>query len=243
MSGGPFGEIALAARAVRHRGDPALAPRPRLDAIQAPVDQDAREPDFEGELFAKRLQVRIRLDERILHRLVRLRGVAEVMERDPGRATLVPGHQLGIPLPRISVPPFGLRCLDGRSRRAVRFAAGDPAALAPAINYALRHQTFTGHHYRGSVARLRGCENAANRSGAGASARVRVRLRAAAVPVWRLGLQPQGCCQCAQLDRRIHDHPRVSGGSCHRGLVRGAAVVSVPVHDRPQARALYRAGA
>src|ERR671917_467923 len=33
-----------------------------LDRIKAPIDEDAREPDFEWELFAKRLQVRIRLD-------------------------------------------------------------------------------------------------------------------------------------------------------------------------------------
>ena len=69
--------------------------------------------------------MRVRLDERVLHRFVRLGGVAQVVERDPRRAPLVPRDQLRVPLARLRVPPFGLQRLDGGGRGAVRFAGGD----------------------------------------------------------------------------------------------------------------------
>ena len=68
-----------------HRHQPALAARPRLDPVQASVDQDAREPHVEGQLLAERREVLIRLHERVLHRFVRFGRVAQVVVRDPGR--------------------------------------------------------------------------------------------------------------------------------------------------------------
>src|SRR5262249_50121243 len=122
-------EVVIATRALRHRGDPALAPGPRLDAVQASVDQDAREAHLEGELLAEGREVRVRLDEGILHGLVGLRDVTQVMERNTGRAPLVTSHQLGVPLTRLGVPAVSLRRLDGGGRSSVSFAAGQSGCL------------------------------------------------------------------------------------------------------------------
>ena len=69
--------------------------------------------------------MRVRLDERVLHRLVRLGRVAQVVKRDAGGAPLVPGDELGVALARLGMPAVGLQRLDGRGRGAVRFAGGD----------------------------------------------------------------------------------------------------------------------
>ena len=113
-----------------HRHEPSFPPRPGLDPVQAPVDQDAREPDLERQLLPKRLQVRIRLDQRILHRLVRLRRIAQVVKRNPGRAPLMASHQLGVPLARLGVATLGLQRLDRGGSDAVGFAAGEARGLS-----------------------------------------------------------------------------------------------------------------
>ena len=72
---------------------------------RAPVDQDAREPDFEGQLLTKRVQVRVSLDEGVLDGFVGLGGVAHVMQRNPHRPALVPAHQFGVSFPRFARRP------------------------------------------------------------------------------------------------------------------------------------------
>ena len=115
-------EVRLPGRRLGCRDEPPLATGSRLDAVQAPVDQYPGEPDLERELLPERRQVRIGLDERVLHRLVGFGAIPEVVERDPGGPALVPGHEVRVPLPCLRMPAFGLHRLDGRGRRAVSLA-------------------------------------------------------------------------------------------------------------------------
>ena len=112
-------------RSPGHRQQPAFPPGARLDPVEAPVDQDAREPDVERQFLAKRREVLIRLHERVLHRLVRLGRIAQVVVRDPGGAPLVPRHQLRVALARVFQIPARLHRLDGGGGRGIRFTSGD----------------------------------------------------------------------------------------------------------------------
>ena len=69
--------------------DPAIAAAAGLAAIQAPVDENAREPDLERPRLAVRGDVGEDLDEGVLDRLVGVGGVPQILVRDPRRATLV----------------------------------------------------------------------------------------------------------------------------------------------------------
>jgi hypothetical protein len=94
----PLGIITFARRALGHRDDPLLTPRPRLDSIQTAVDQDPGEPDFERQFFPKRRQVGIRLDERVLHGFVSFGAIAQIVVGDSRCPSLMPSYELGISL-------------------------------------------------------------------------------------------------------------------------------------------------
>ena len=66
--------------------------------------------------------MRVRLHERVLHRLVRLGPVAQIVKRDPGGAPLMARDQFGIALARLGVPSLSLHGLDGRGGSTVGFA-------------------------------------------------------------------------------------------------------------------------
>ena len=74
--------------------------------------------------------MRVGLDERVLHRLVRFGCVAQVVKRDPRGAPLMTGDELGISLTRFGVAAFGLHRLDGGSGHAVGFAGGEARGLS-----------------------------------------------------------------------------------------------------------------
>ena len=84
----------------------------RLAAIEAAVDENAREPDLERPGLAVRADVAEDLDERVLHRFVGFGGVAEILIGDAQRAALMDGDQLGEPLARL----VGLAALARSSR-------------------------------------------------------------------------------------------------------------------------------
>ena len=75
-----------------------------LHAIQAAVDQDAREPHLERPAVLEIAQVRVRLDERVLHGLVGFGRVAQVVQGDPRRLALVPADQFPVQLARSARP-------------------------------------------------------------------------------------------------------------------------------------------
>jgi len=78
----------------RHRERPSQAAGPRFPHIQAPVHQDAREPDLEGQVLAIRGDVGEHLDERVLHGLVRIVGVAQILVGNPDGAPLLAGEDV-----------------------------------------------------------------------------------------------------------------------------------------------------
>ena len=71
------------------RREPALAARARLAAIEAAVDENAREPDLERPRLAVRADVAEDLDERVLDGFVGVGGVAEILIGDAQRAPLM----------------------------------------------------------------------------------------------------------------------------------------------------------
>src|SRR6185369_16291036 len=86
--GAPVCTSRAAIRLVR-RDEPAVAAHARLSSIEAAVDQDAREPDFEGPRFTIRSDMTEDFDERVLNRLVGLGRVAKILKRDAECATLM----------------------------------------------------------------------------------------------------------------------------------------------------------
>jgi hypothetical protein len=52
------------------------------------------------------------------------------MKRDSRRASLVPAHQLRVPLARFGMPSFGLQGLDRRRGTSVRLAAAKARCLS-----------------------------------------------------------------------------------------------------------------
>jgi Domain of unknown function (DUF4159) len=107
------------------RHHPALTASARLDPVEASIDQDAREPDLEGERLAKRREVRIRLDERVLDRLVRLGRVAQIVKRDARRPALMAGHELAKPLAGPRMIAGLAQRLDGDGRERICLAGGN----------------------------------------------------------------------------------------------------------------------
>ena len=115
-----------AARLARHRQQPAFPARARLDPVQASVDQDAREPDVERQLLAKRREVLVRLHERVLHRLVRFGRIAQVVIRDPRpRGADAAPRARRTARARPPARPAACMRLDGGGGGGVRFAGGD----------------------------------------------------------------------------------------------------------------------
>jgi hypothetical protein len=78
----------------RHRQRPAQPARAGLAQVEAPVDEDPREPHLEGQVLAIAGDVREHLDEGVLHRLVGVVDVAEVLVGDAEGAALLPGHEV-----------------------------------------------------------------------------------------------------------------------------------------------------
>ncbi len=88
-----FCRITLHAHRVGRWGrHPALPSPPRLQPVEASVDQDARKPDLEGQVFTERAEVDVGLHESVLHRLISVRRLTQVMKRDPDSPTLVTFH-------------------------------------------------------------------------------------------------------------------------------------------------------
>jgi hypothetical protein len=90
------------------RRKPAIAPCPRLAAIEATVDEDSRELDLERPRVAIRVDVGEHLDERILDGFVGFRGIAQVLVRDPQGPPLMSGDKAAKPFARF----FGLASRD-----------------------------------------------------------------------------------------------------------------------------------
>jgi hypothetical protein len=75
------------------RYDPAIAANARLAAIKTAVDENSCKPDLERPRFAVRTDVAEHLDEGVLNGFVGIRGVAQILERNPQRAPLVCGDE------------------------------------------------------------------------------------------------------------------------------------------------------
>ncbi len=104
--------------------DPPLATSPRFQSVQASVDQDAREPDLEGQFFPERAQVHVRFDERVLHRFVGVRGVAQIVKRNARRTPLMPRDEFGKSLASRVEPAGSLQRLHVYGDAGVGFACG-----------------------------------------------------------------------------------------------------------------------
>jgi hypothetical protein len=107
------------------RHHPALPASARLDPVEASIDQDAREPDLEGKRLAKRREVRVSLDERVLDRLVRLGTVAQVVKRDARRPALMARHEFAKPLAGPRMIAGLAQRLDGDGRERICLASGN----------------------------------------------------------------------------------------------------------------------
>ena len=113
----------LLVRRLGRGNEPAFATGPRLAAIETAVDENPREPDFERQFLAERAQVHVRLDERILHRLVRVCGIPQIVEGDAKRPPLVARDQLAVH----DHVRAGCAQVEGRARQDQR-AAGNGRA-------------------------------------------------------------------------------------------------------------------
>ena len=83
----------------RHRQHPSQAAGARFSKIQAPVHEDAREPDFEGIFLAIARDVRKHLDERVLDSLVGIVCVTQIAVCDTDCASLMLRDQVAELLP------------------------------------------------------------------------------------------------------------------------------------------------
>ena len=109
-----------------------LAARARLAAIEAAVDENAREPDLERPRLAIRADVAEDLDERVLHGFVGFGGIAQVLIGDAQRPPLMHGDELGEPLARLVERRRARRGRESRPRAACRRdAAAPPDGAAP----------------------------------------------------------------------------------------------------------------
>ena len=107
-------------------------------------------------------------------------------------------------------PPAAIEVPAGRQR-------GPEAEPLPIVGYGhgLDSAAVPRAASRWRCAGCGACRRAGDRAAGAADAlgrpaRARVRLRAAALRLRRLGLQPEGRRQRAQLDRRVHHHPGLS---------------------------------
>ncbi len=110
--------VLIAASRIGDRKHPARAARARLLPIEAAVNQNARQPDFERQVALERRDVRVRLHEGILHRFVGVGHIAQIVPGDPRRAALLAGR-------RSARTDRGRR---GRCRRRCGPAPGRPAS-------------------------------------------------------------------------------------------------------------------
>ena len=230
----------------RHRDEPTFAARSRLDAVQAPVDQDAREPHVERQLLAERGKVRVRLDEGVLHGLVRLGRVAQIVIRDATGAPLMSRHQLGVAFAGLGVVALSLQALTADAAEPSASLAAASAAGAPDMKYATRSALFTRavtprvapSHYRRAVRYSDGASSAVPAIPQGrpkASEFVFARLR------YDSGDWDYNPKVAANVLNSIVEYTTIPtlprGGRDHGGL-EGPAVLSLPVHDGPQAGAV-----
>ena len=86
---GALDRVLIAAARIGDRQHPARAARPRLLAIEAAVDQNPRQPHLEREVPLERRDVRVGLDEGILHRFVGFGHIAQVVPGNARRAALL----------------------------------------------------------------------------------------------------------------------------------------------------------
>ena len=98
----------MLARRASSEADGSVATGTRLAPVQAAVDENAGEPDFKRPSFAIRSNVREDFDEGVLDRLVGISGVAQILERDSRRPSLVQCDQLTESLTRpLHLASFG----------------------------------------------------------------------------------------------------------------------------------------
>ena len=104
-SGSAAGALAADAGLVRARNlgahEPAVAPAAGLAPVQAPIDEDAREPDLERPRLAVRSDMGEDLDERVLDDLVGVGRIPEILVGDARRATLMDLHKRAETLARL----------------------------------------------------------------------------------------------------------------------------------------------
>jgi hypothetical protein len=81
--------VETGSRRVVRRHDPSVAAHARLPAIEAAIDENAGEPDFERPRFAVRTDVAEHLDEGVLDGFVGLGGITEILESDAKCAALM----------------------------------------------------------------------------------------------------------------------------------------------------------
>src|SRR5262245_8001826 len=87
------GRVALGACGIENRrGNPTLTPPSCLQPVQAPIDQDAREPNLKGQFLTETAEMHVGFDESILHCFVGVRRVPQVVERDTNSPPLVARH-------------------------------------------------------------------------------------------------------------------------------------------------------
>ena len=73
----------------------------RLAPIEAPVDENSREPDFERPFFAIRRDVAEHLDEGVLHGFVRVRRIAKILVSNSNGAALVDRNERAETISRV----------------------------------------------------------------------------------------------------------------------------------------------
>src|SRR5207302_2454855 len=83
------------------RRKPSLTTGARLAPIEASIDEDSREPDFERPGVAIRTDVTECLDECILDGFVGIGDVAQILVSDPRRAALVGSNKTGESIARL----------------------------------------------------------------------------------------------------------------------------------------------
>ena len=120
-----FGRVPFDAIGINRRpGNPSFPPAPGLEAVQATVDQDAREPDLEWEILAERAHVGISLHESILHCFVTVRRIAQIVKRNSSRSALMALDKGSIGLPRLIQLTSGLEGFHADGDGGVGFSAG-----------------------------------------------------------------------------------------------------------------------
>lgn len=120
-----FGRVALDALRIHGRpGDPPFPAASGLQPVQAPVNQNSREPDLKRQFLAERSHVGIRLHEGVLYRFVRVRRITQVMKRNARGPALMPIDQSRVRLTRLVQLTGSLKGLYADGNGGVRFPTG-----------------------------------------------------------------------------------------------------------------------